>query len=190
MSIELMKRVKRFRSKSSDLSFPDQIVDFESSNFSVSGVKPLHEVMDEIHSAFVWCWSVKDHLKKTLFDLSGRVDRTAFNKSFEDEIDNFEALTICADIANTEKHLQLNRPPRSGRLVKLDVAQSIRISPETVSQIQRLNGCYYIVPKNNKAVELKANIVDENGVVVMDAFQCLDKSIEAWDTIESYYANI
>jgi hypothetical protein len=189
MSIELMKRVQRIRSKSSDISFPEQIVDFESSNFSVSGVKPLHEVMDEIQTAFVWCWSMKDHLKETLFDLNDEVNQKAFNKSFEREIDNFESLTICADIANTEKHLKLNRPPRSGRLVKLDVAQLISISPETVSQIQRLNGCYYITPKNNKAVKLKANIVDENGLVVMDAFRCLDESIEAWATIKSKYSN-
>jgi hypothetical protein len=70
MSIEMKKRVERFRSKAQNFEWADNIVDFESSNFCVSGVKPLNEVMDEIQSAFVWCWSMKDHLKKNLYALN------------------------------------------------------------------------------------------------------------------------
>ncbi|WAZ86647.1 hypothetical protein O3296_14920 [Escherichia coli] len=190
MSIELIRRVQRFRTKSSDISFPEHIVDFESGNFSISGIKPLHEVMDEIQSAFVWCWSIKDHLKETLFEKSDETSKNVFNKTFESEIDKYGSLKLCANIANTGKHKILNRPPRSGYSVKLDIVQIINVSSETVSKIQRLNGNYFITPKNNKAVKLKANIVNERGAVVMDAFCCLDESVAAWIAINSKYSTL
>lgn len=187
MSTELIRRVQRFRTKSSDISFPENIIDLENGNFFISGIKPLHEVMDEIQTAFVWCWSIKDHLKETLFEQSDETSQNEFNKSFENEVNKYEVLTLCADIANIGKHKILNRPPRSGYSVKLDIAHIISVSPETISKIQRLNDVYFITPKNNKAVKLKANIVNERGAVIMDAFRCLDESVAAWVTIKSKY---
>jgi len=188
MSTDMKKRVERFRNKAKDTSWPENIVDFESSNFCVSGIKPLDEVVDEIQSAFVWCWSMKDHLKKSLYEYNTKITRRDFNIRFEEEINNYKELTLCADIANSEKHQGLSVSPRSGDLVSLDVSHLIKISKETVSQIHRLNGQYFITPKSDEAVNLKANIVNENKEVVADAFNCIDKSLEAWELISSKFS--
>lgn len=188
MSIEMKKRVERFRSKAQNSEWADNIVDFECSNFCVSGVKPLNEVMDEIQSAFVWCWSMKDHLKKDLYALNKDMPEKNFNKNFEEEINKYKELTICADIANGEKHRGLENKPRSGELVRLDVSHLINISKDTISQIQRLNGLYYITPNSSEAVKLKANIVNESNEFLLDAFDCINKSLEAWDLISTKYS--
>ncbi|QFI37272.1 hypothetical protein FR932_05235 [Moritella marina ATCC 15381] len=197
MSIEMMSRVARFKAKAQNVDWPDNLVDFESSNFCVSGIKPLIEVMDEIHSSFVWCWSMKDYLKKTLYELnknthySGKkkTNRENFGDHFENEVNKYKELTLCADIANSEKHGGLDRKPRSGEKVRLDISHLLNISKHTIANIQRLDGQYYITPKCKDAVKIKVNIINENDVIISDAFLCIDKSLKAWDEISSTYSS-
>jgi hypothetical protein len=188
MPNDMKKRVERFIKKAEDISWPENIVDFESSSFCVSGIKPLDEIIDEIQTAFVWCWSMKDGLKKSLYEFNQEITFKDFSKRFEIEINNYKELTLCADIANSEKHSGLTDNPRSGETVRLYAAHLINISTGAVSQIQRLNGCYYISPKSKDVVKLKANIINENNDVITDAFHCIDKSLEAWESIILKYS--
>ncbi|WP_432463675.1 hypothetical protein [Agarivorans sp. QJM3NY_33] len=188
MSNDMRKRVERFRNKAKDIKWPENIVDFESSNFCVSGIKPLDEAIDEIQSAFVWCWSMKDHLKKSLYENNKNISRKEFNKCFENEINSYKELTLCADIANSEKHQGLDQKPRSGSVVTLDMSHLIKISKSTISQIHRIDGRYFFTPKSNEAVKLTANIINDKNEIVADAFNCIDKSLEAWELITSKYS--
>lgn len=189
MSADMRMRVERFISKAENLSWPEGIIDFNSSSFCVSGVKPLSEVNDEILSAFVWCWSMKDNLKKSLYDSKLHISQKVFSKHFEQEINNYFELTVCADIANIAKHSGLSKEPRSGLHVRLDTSHLINISKDSVDHVQRLGGNYYITPKNDDSVKLQAFIVNEDGERILDAFLCLEKSLVAWDRISDKYLN-
>ena len=182
MSSQIKKKVSRFISKSSNLKWPEGIVDFDNQSFVVNGVKPLVEVQDEIETAFVWCWSIKDSLIKNLVNENPNINK----QTIEDEINKYKCLTYCSDIANGLKHGGLNNS-RSGDYAKLSVVQSISISGDLISVIHRIDGKYFIVPKSADCVKIKAYINDDHGRFLLDAYTCLHESLIAWDKIANAY---
>ncbi|MFM1699815.1 hypothetical protein ACJ5ZS_01990 [Aeromonas salmonicida] len=182
MSEQLKQRVSRYISKSSDLEWPEDIVDFDNQSFVVNGIKPLVQVQDDIESAFVWCWSIKDLFINDLISKNKSVSK----KIIENEINKHVCLTYCADIANRLKHGEL-RDSRSGQFAKLSVVQSILVNTEFTSAIYRLDGKYFIFPKNKDCAKIKANVNDENGQFLLDAYTCLHESLIAWDYIYSKF---
>lgn len=182
LSNKLKQRVFRYISQSSDLKWLEGVVDFDNQTFSVNGVKPLVQLQDDIESAFVWCWSIKDALISELVNINPSISR----KTLEDEIDRYRCLTYCADIANGLKHNGLNRS-RSGEFARLSVVQSILINPELISSIHRLDGKYFIVPNNTDCVKIKTSVDDANGRFLLDAYVCLYDSLAAWDCIYEKY---
>ncbi|SMY36135.1 hypothetical protein [Photobacterium andalusiense] len=175
----IKQKVARFIDKSSNLTWPDGFVDFDNQCFVVNGVKPVAHVQDEIESAFLWCWSVKDYL---ISSLDGKVSA----KTIENDINQYDCLTICSDIANRLKHQNL-RSSRSEKFAKLIVTQIVSINTKTISKIQRLDGHYFITPQNGECVKIKAKIVDQDGCFLFDAYECLNNSLMAWDTIGKKY---
>ncbi|MFM4871374.1 hypothetical protein ACEUDK_00005 [Aeromonas veronii] len=96
MSNQLKQRVSRYISKSSNLEWPENIVDFNNHSFIVNGIKPLIQVQDDIESAFVWCWSIKDLLIAELININPSISK----EMLESEINKHSCLTYCSDIAN------------------------------------------------------------------------------------------
>ncbi|MHC9244861.1 hypothetical protein [Aeromonas jandaei] len=182
MSNQLKQRVSRYISKSSNLEWPENIVDFNNHSFIVNGIKPLIQVQDDIESAFVWCWSIKDLLIAELINTNPSISK----EMLESEINKHSCLTYCSDIANGLKHGGL-RKSRSGKFAQLAVVQSILVNSELVSVIYRLEGKYFIVPKDRDCVKIKACVNDENGQFLLDAYKCLHESLIAWDYIYSSY---
>ncbi len=70
----------------------------------------LQKAGDQAHDAafgfFEACWHLKDHIKN-----DAAVPHTV-RQSIENDVKQFEALMVAADIANRSKHLVLERPPR------------------------------------------------------------------------------
>ena len=167
--------------KSQDLAWPEGSVDFERQSFMVVGSKPLIHVQDDIESAFVWCWSVRDYLKDSLlFDNKAKV------RLFDEEINKYPCLVICSDIANGLKHITL-RQSRSEKFAYLKVSEKITITKENTSMIQQLDGKYYITPMGDDSVEIKASIYSKSGDFIYDAYDCLQESLKAWADIEKKF---
>ena len=151
MSLDIKSKVSRFITKSLDLRWPEDIVDFDSQCFCVKGIKPLVHVQDEIETTFVWSWSVKDYLIEELVGINSTVTK----QMIENEINNYTCLVLCADIANGLKHDKLMKS-RSGHFAKLSIIQTATINKDTVSTIHELGGNYYITPKSGNCVQVKA----------------------------------
>ena len=184
MSLDIKSKVSRFITKSLDLRWPEDIVDFDSQCFCVKGIKPLVHVQDEIETTFVWSWSVKDYLIEELVGINSTVTK----QMIENEINKYTCLVLCADIANGLKHDKLMKS-RSGHFAKLSIIQTATINKDTVSTIHELGGNYYITPKSGNCVQVKASIVSCNGVFLLDAFECLRDSLIAWDEIHNKFAS-
>ncbi|MEL4430125.1 hypothetical protein [Shewanella mangrovisoli] len=184
MSNTIRQKVSRFISKSLDMQWPEGTVDFENSSFIVDGIKPLIQVQDDIEAAFIWCWSLKDYMIKQLLVSNSQITR----KSIEDEINTYKCLVLCSDVANRLKHNEL-RESRSNQYAKLSVVQKIQINKDNVSMIQKLDGYYFITPSNGDCVKVKANIVNSDDKFLVDAYECLKESLEAWAEIHSKFSN-
>ena len=65
--------------------------------------------LDDTYSFFLHCYHLKDWLKND--PSSGKTAQ-----EIESLVTKIPDLALCADIANSVKHLTLNRPPRSGAL--------------------------------------------------------------------------
>ena len=184
MSIDLRQKVFRFIDKSLDLEWPKGTVDFEQSSFVVIGVKPLVHVQDDIETAFIWCWSIKDHLIEQLTALNPQLKK----QEVESEIDTYPCLVLCSDVANGLKHKTLNKS-RGQQFAKLSVLQNILVNKETTSMIQRLDGQYFITPANGECVKVTATIESRDNEYLSDAYECLTASLEAWNEIGSKFSN-
>ena len=184
MTIDIRQKVSRFMNKSLDMKWPVGVVDFEKSTFIVDGSKPLQHVQDDIETAFVWCWSIKDHLIEQLLASNSKIKK----QTIEDEIDTYNSLVLCSDVANGLKHKTLKKS-RSKKYAKLSVIQNILINKETVSMIQKLDGQYFITPSNGDCVKVKASILSQGDEYLSDAYECLSKSLEAWGEISSKFSN-
>ena len=69
----------------------------ETHEYVFNGVKPPEDIQDDIESAFVWLWSLKDYVKKYSI-------KKGFNPNWvETKINADNYLCICADIANSVK---------------------------------------------------------------------------------------
>lgn len=173
LSNQLKQRVSRYINQSSNLKWPEGVVDFDNQSFVINGIKPLVQVQDDIESAFVWCWSIKDLLITDLINRNPSVSK----KTLENEINKYSCLTYCSDIANGLKHGEL-RDSRSGKFAQLSVVQNILVNAELTSVIYRLD---VIVPKNMDCVKIKASVNGMNGQFLLDAYTCLHESLIAWD---------
>jgi hypothetical protein len=184
LSIDIRQKAARFMDKSLDMKWPVGVVDFESATFIVDGSKSLQHVQDDIETAFLWCWSIKDHLIDQLLASNSKIKK----KMIEDEIDTYNSLVLCSDIANGLKHKTLKNS-RSNKYAKLSVIQNILINKETISLIQKLDGQYFITPSNGDCVKVKASILSQVDEYLSDAYECLSKSLEAWSEISSKFSN-
>lgn len=81
---------------------------FQAINDGLEATAPSEHYIDDMHAFFSVCYHIKDYLKND----------PAFKKHTDQAIEayvtNTQALAICADICNGQKHLALTRPPRSG----------------------------------------------------------------------------
>ena len=120
--------------------------------------------------------SIKDHLKAWC---------KRENKQFEGEtfIDSNIDVAIIHDLWNIDKHAELNRKPRSGKLPKLkNLVQRLnatggsvvfRIDPETGKMISETTG--------NVSLSIDAEVVDEHGNKIGDFAAICENATAAWE---------
>lgn len=136
----------------------------------MNGIKSPEDIEDDIANAFIWLWSLKDHIKKFSKDGDG----------VESQINDNFYLCICADLANASKHDGLSRKSRSGKNPKLG---RLKYNVPQTAIAQLAVGAFDVSINVNNAnlVVLEMPIVDSNEKFIGDAFEYIDKCISAWE---------
>lgn len=117
---------------------------------------PSDNYQDEVYAFFLNCYHLKDWIKN-----DENVEITEKEKKVEEFITNTEELSLCADICNSIKHLNLT-VPRSGQDPKFGQRKfNLRVgSPPTT-------------------ISAKYTIDTSSGPV--DAFELATKCLQAWE---------
>lgn len=158
-------------------SFQNTIGPDDKYNLKVVGIKDPEELSADMASAFVWCWSIKDHIK-------GEIKRKGINPQLlENEINGIYPLTLCADIANGMKHGNL-RESRSNLFARIE-KDGITFGKDEVESITVNKSGYVFNLKNPEGVKLTAKIVDMDGNELMTAVECLQESYRSWGRISA-----
>src|SRR5206468_3721764 len=118
-------------------------------------------------------WSVKDHLKKLVQSRGGDPE------DVERYVNSTPDLQICADIANTAKHGQLNRS-RTGRNVRAD-RPTFEIPQAAVGALTFLKNEVRVDVSKPELVTFKYPLVDDSGREVGDALKHLVAGVAAWE---------
>lgn len=114
----IFDRAKRIRSRldikdGTGTNWSHTFEDNETHEYEINGVKPPEDIQDDIESAFVWLWSLKDYVKKYSV-------KEGFSSGWvETKINSDHYLCICADIANSVKHGGLDKKSRSNKRPRL-----------------------------------------------------------------------
>ena len=128
---------------------------FKAINDGDDGLPDTDLCMDTIVSFFMHCYHLKDWLINDVeFPHKTR-------NQIEDFVTNTESLAIAADICNCEKHLELDRDPRSGD------------TPELSGRIFNLN----VGGNTPDTMQLQ----NEHGAQLRDAFEIATDAMEQWD---------
>lgn len=118
---------------------------------------PSDYFFDDMWAFFQNCYHLKDWLKKDKF-ISSKI-----RKPVEYYITKTESLAICADLANSLKHMKFssdnNHKPRTGK------------EPKRASRSMSVNG-------GSPVVTLKANIEHKGRII--DAFDLATECMAAW----------
>ncbi len=147
--LEQLERAKRFLNRIRQLYVGGGIPYEEKKN---------HD--DDVISFFIHCYHVKDWIVT-----SNKIGLT------KDEVENYindnEALKICADLCNGEKHYKLQRNGRTGKQPHLAYRNysALYYTPES-GQPPRIKGSYKILSKDS----------------FFDALELAEACIELWDT--------
>ena len=119
--------------------------------------KPLPR--NEVETAAVWLWSLKDYLKK-------RLDHTGGNPNdVEAYVNGSRYLPVLADIANGAKHAELTKS-RSGRFARLGGCSMAVRTGMRLEQVQDEDADVQVTLDDPNGVSYKLSIVDRNGKYV------------------------
>jgi len=151
--------------------------DFEIQTYKVTGMKSPEELEDDIATLSIWIWSLKDHLKAIMVSLGqDPLDIERFVNSDRD-------LQVCADIANSAKHLSL-RTSRTGEFLKAGrLCFSLPMS--SIGELVFRPNEVQIDVSRPDLVKIALPVVDHAGNTVGDAIAHLHAGVEAWERFTS-----
>lgn len=144
--------------------------------YVIYGVKDFEQVSDDVHSTFVWLWSIKDHMQ-SLAKATGRSPRW-----LEAQIDADRCLSVCADIANRAKHGGPLRHRRSGKDPHLGDLR-YTIPQEAVARITVRAFAVETEIADAKLVEFEMPVLDAQGRTLGDAFHFLSAGVKRWEAL-------
>ncbi len=147
-SLEQLERTKRFLNRIRKLYAGEGIPYEENKNYD-----------DDVISFFIHCYHVKDWIIT-----SNKIGIS--KKEVENYINDNEALRICADLCNGEKHFKLQRNSRTGKQPHLASRNysTLYFTPES-GQPPRIKSSYKILSKDS----------------FFDALELAEACVELWD---------
>lgn len=181
----LLEKIARLRARFSDgqgTSTQSWKVETEAGRkeqVTLAGAKDLVHLQDDLESAFVWIWSVKDHMKRYARS------RGQGDKWIEQEADASRALAICADIANRLKHggdFSTKFPSRSLAKPCLGTV-SVTIPQSAIASISIGADWTATTVQNPHQLSYSMPILDEAGRTIGDAFAVLEAAVRTWEAV-------
>ena len=145
-----------------------------------SGRKSDAELANVATLLFTNIACIKDHLKSWCKSTGTVFEGDAL-------IDSDINVAIIHDLWNIDKHAELNKPPRSGCIPRInDLHQSLRLStwkkPHSISPDDmyaqtglRLGG------SGSATLAISGNVVDENGKRLGEFSDICEKAVESWE---------
>ena len=181
--IKLLERADRFRKKlnannGEGTTWPFTFENGETHFYSIDKIKPADEVEDELTSAFVWLWSLKDYVKKYA------VSKGKSRDWVEVTVNADPYLCVCADIANSLKHGGLDRRSRSNKKLKLG-SLKYNVPQEAMKEISIGAFDVNLNISNPSLVQLEMAVLSDDNKYIGDAFKYLDYSLKTWERIVS-----
>jgi len=150
----------------------------ETHSYELNGIKPFEEFQDDIESAFVWLWSLKEYVKKY------STEKGYFPKWVESKINDNLNLCICLDIANSVKHSGLDsKKPNRTKLYPVLGKLNYTIPHTSMEKITVYAFKVVTDISDPTLVSFKMDVCDSNGKRIGDAFEYLDHGIKAWEVI-------
>lgn len=144
-----------------------------TTNFKAVGLKAPEQLEDDFLILFVWIWSLKDHFK-SCFEAKGLCGKTV-----EGIVNQCQALTYVADIANRAKHGEL-RESRSG-----DFAELIDVGFDTpqdcIERIAVAGPDVILHIKNPQLVRIHATVATKSGGRY-EALSVLNDAMNCWES--------
>ena len=177
----IFDRAKRIRSRldikdGTGTNWSHTFEDNETHEYEINGVKPPEDIQDDIESAFVWLWSLKDYVKKYSV-------KKGFSSGWvETKINSDHYLCICADIANSVKHGGLDKKSRSNKRPRLG-SVTYNVPQQAMERLTFYAFKVVTDIKDPDLVNLKMDVIDENDNRIGDAFKFLDYGIKSWNKI-------
>ena len=149
------------------------VPNFGIQTYKVTGMKSPEELEDDIATLSLWIWSLKDHLKLVLASLGqDPLDIERFVNSDRD-------LQVCADIANSAKHLPL-RTSRTGQFLKAGrLCFSLPLS--SVGELVFRPNEVQIDVSRPDLVKIAIPVIDRAGNTVGDVIAHLHAGVIAWE---------
>lgn len=179
---DLFARLGRFRKRLADktgatMQWEAKAENGSAQQVSVSGVKDFDTLADDVATAFVWIWSMKDPMKQYSIE-KGRSARW-----LEVQIDHDPCLSVCADLANEGKHSSgYARGSRSGKYPKLDTI-TISIPGEAIGALTVGDTWTHTHVAKAEAVSYTLPILDREDRTIGDAFFFLELGIQRWEEL-------
>jgi hypothetical protein len=162
--------VQRGAGASWTFTFPDGITE----RYTIRGIQPVEDLEDDVASLFVWAWATKDYLKE-LARSGGQAPQR-----IEDLVERTPDLGLLGDVANTLKHLELRRKPRSGIIPHLG-RPTYSIDGFRLKSLEFSAEGVVIEPESPDAVEVSYPILDPADQVVGDAIVLLGAALSYWE---------
>ncbi len=174
---KLFDRINRIKSrlgikKGEGANWSCALENGEIHKYILKGIKSPEEVEDDIANAFVWLWSLKDHIKKTAKD-GDAVERQVNGNSY---------LSVCADLANGLKHGGLDRKSRSDKTPSFGNLK-YHIPQGAIKELAFGAFDVSIDINNAHLVNWEMPILDNQNNTIGDVFDYLDHCINAWESI-------
>lgn len=175
---ELLRRLKRLATRLEErggdrFAWGYTFQNGETHKYVVKGVREPELIADDLSSAFVWLWSLKDYLKE--YERARGRDP----KWVEALINEDVALPICGDIANSAKHarLKISRSKRYARLGK----PSYHIPGEALGTLTFKTLEVGVNVAQPELVEVRVPVLDDTGQVLGDATEYLQAGLAAFE---------
>lgn len=98
-----------------------------------------NEYDDDLWSFFQNCWHLKDWIKNDSY-LAPKI-----SENIEQEVKAYEAIMICADLANRSKHLKLNNKRRGAQVVQRNVTIKMKSPIHSTEETICSSECCHVI---------------------------------------------
>lgn len=146
--------------------------------YRIERLRSLETLEDDIANLCLWIWNAKDYLRKRARTLGKDPN------SVEAAVNASPDLSLCADLANTLKHADLDRAPRSGYRPRLGKARFTMPHGSVRSIIVEAFNVT-VEPSDLAAIQVTVPVENEQGQSVDDALELFARGVDRWEGVKA-----